>query len=179
MAGAAVWGHLEDHAHYSVVYMHVQRHWPAHSNAGWRLGSGSPHAGTVGPRPPAVGGSHYSPGDMTLVSNFLKAYSDRALRRVQAVAAALQPYATRPVLPGLCAALMDHVLCNHLDVCYGQHLSVIVACWCAPAPLACSQRAACTRPYPVEAARPAAFVGSHMHVCITVSPSGVSVPCSR
>ncbi len=73
---------------------------------------------------------------MTLASSFLKAYTGRALRRVQEVAAALQPHATQPVLPGLCAALLDHVLCNHLDVCYGQHMSVIVACWSvAPPPL--------------------------------------------
>ncbi|WIA34865.1 hypothetical protein OEZ86_013160 [Tetradesmus obliquus] len=89
------------------------------------------------------GGCHFAEGDTGLVDNLLRAYSAQAVQRAQLVGWRIlqqqqqqpQPTAQQqqhlPLpdsFPEQCAWLMDRVLLEHLDVCFGQAMSVVVAC---------------------------------------------------
>ncbi|KAF8071390.1 RBR1 [Scenedesmus sp. PABB004] len=82
------------------------------------------------------GGAHFKPGDASLAGHVLQAYAHRAISRAQmagwqvlqgALAAPEQPAAAR-ALHEQCAWVMDRLLMEHLDLCFGQHMSVVVAC---------------------------------------------------
>ena len=72
---------------------------------------------------------------MSLVAEFLRSYARLATRRTHATCRALarkpnsvQLLVVAPDLEELAGRLVDHVLLEHLDVCFNQHLSVVVAC---------------------------------------------------
>eukprot|EP00798_Chlamydomonas_sp_ICE-L_P017159 gene17159-23470_t len=83
------------------------------------------------------GGGVYEDGDMTLVEVFIKAVVELAVQRALTVG----QYLTTPScanlgsnlqglteLPSLSAKLVDYLLGYHLDLCFGTHISVLVAC---------------------------------------------------
>eukprot|EP00798_Chlamydomonas_sp_ICE-L_P017156 gene17156-23467_t len=65
------------------------------------------------------GGGVYEDGDMTLVEVFIKAVVELAVQRA---------LTGLTELPSLSAKLVDYLLGYHLDLCFGTHISVLVAC---------------------------------------------------
>ena len=90
------------------------------------------------------GGSFYDTGDKTLLSDFISALAQLAVSRAASIChrlwsslqaqdqaqAQAKPQAPLPDidLAAATAEVVDQVLGSHLDLCFGVHLSVIVAC---------------------------------------------------
>ncbi|KAG1680564.1 hypothetical protein FOA52_015011 [Chlamydomonas sp. UWO 241] len=82
------------------------------------------------------GGFLHEPGDMALVGGFITALANLAISRVAAVCARLPeplvsaggPAAFKASHTAASVAVMDYIISFHLDLCFEQHLSVLVAC---------------------------------------------------
>ncbi|GAX74313.1 hypothetical protein CEUSTIGMA_g1762.t1 [Chlamydomonas eustigma] len=78
------------------------------------------------------GGGMHSPGDMSLLSNFLVSLAHLAAVRAHSTALRLDPFykeqESSTQAAQLAAKVADHIIAEHIDLCFGLHLSVIVAC---------------------------------------------------
>lgn len=82
----------------------------------------------------AGGGCQFQQGDMTLAHDITAAYAAQGIHQTQAVAWLLQQARDdsgsqlSPNFHEECSWLMDQVVLRHLDVCFGVHQAVVVAC---------------------------------------------------
>ncbi|GFH14875.1 hypothetical protein HaLaN_11007, partial [Haematococcus lacustris] len=77
------------------------------------------------------GGSMYATGDISLVTAFVSALAAMAVRQVNQLSAAVAAAhggATQG-LAGSCVQLMEALVMQRLDLFFGQHASILVACW--------------------------------------------------